>query len=89
MAGERKIQVQFGSGMVDAIDVPVDESNERWTEIKLQDGAVLRVKMSVISVARIIGQWDQLGNPQYAVNATPTMAVIEVPDKLKKPADVK
>jgi hypothetical protein len=33
---------------------------------------------------RVDGQYDPQGNPMYAVNMAPTMAVVEVPAHLRK-----
>lgn len=66
-------------------EVPILESTERWTELKLEDGTILRVKPSVISVIRLENQWDQENNPLYALKNGPNlMAIISVPDQLKK-----
>ena len=83
---ERKIKVQNPATgqMVDALDIPVEESSERWSEFKLEDGTVIRAKMSLLSVARIPDAFDPLGNPVYVTNAAPTFAVISVPDHLRK-----
>jgi hypothetical protein len=70
--------------MVDGFEVPVLESTERWTEIKLEDGSVLRLKPSVISAIRIPGQYDPEGNPMYALKATNTMMVADAPEHLKR-----
>lgn len=84
---ERKIkfQQQPGGPMIDGVEVPIQESTERWTELTLEDGAVLRVKPMVVSAIRIDGQWDQEGNPVYALKGGPAVSTIaSVPDHLKK-----
>jgi hypothetical protein len=73
-----------GGKVVDAVEVPIEESLERWSELKLEDGSTLRVKMAVISVSRIQGMWDPQGNPFYMVNMSPVMAVVEAPEHLRK-----
>jgi hypothetical protein len=73
-----------GGKVVDAVEVPIEESLERWSELKLEDGSTLRVKMTVISVSRIQGMWDPQGNPLYMVNMSPVMAVVEAPEHLRK-----
>jgi len=70
--------------MVDGFEVPVVESTERWTEIKLEDGSVLRLKPTIISAVRVSGQYDPDGNPMYALKATNAMVVAEAPDHLKR-----
>jgi hypothetical protein len=73
-----------GGKVVDAVEVPVEESLERWSELKLEDGSILRVKMTVLSVSRVIGEWDPQGNPFYMVNMSPIIAVVEAPEHLRK-----
>jgi hypothetical protein len=85
---ERKIRIptQPGGKPADAFEVPIRESTERWTEVTLEDGAIIRLKPTIIGFARIDGQWDLEGNPIYvARGAAPVMALVSVPDHLKKP----
>jgi len=74
----------FNGKMSDGMEVPVEESNEKWSEFKFEDGTIIRAKISLIQVVRVTDEYDPLGNPSYAINMTPTIAVIEVPDNLKK-----
>jgi hypothetical protein len=84
---ERKTKVQLppDGKLVDGYDVPVLESTERWTEIKLEDGSVLRLKPSIVSAVRLPEQWDPHGNPMYALMTTNTMVVADAPAHLKRP----
>jgi hypothetical protein len=70
--------------MLDGTEVQVDESTERWSDFKLADGTLVRAKITIISAVRVDGQYDPQGNPMYAVNMAPTMAVVEVPAHLRK-----
>lgn len=84
---EKKIKIQLpGLGLVDGFDVGVSESTEKWTEIKLDDGSVLRVKPVVLGAVRIIGQYDPEGNPMYALKANQVMIVTSAPEHLRKGA---
>lgn len=88
---ERKVKFQQtpGGPMIEGYEVPIAESTERWTELTLEDGAILRVKPMVIGAIRIEGQWDQEGNPLYALKGGPAVSTISsVPDRLKKPGSV-
>ena len=81
---ERRVSVPLPSGgQGQGVEVPVDESNERWSEFTLRDGTTIRAKMTVISAVRIDGQYDPMGNPTYNVNFTPVFAV-NSPDELRK-----
>jgi hypothetical protein len=82
---ERKITVPLPSGgNAEATEVQVEESTERWSEFQLQDGTILRAKATILSAARVDGQYDPLGNPMYHVNVAPVMTVVSVPDRLRK-----
>ncbi|MGB8412312.1 MAG: hypothetical protein WCE23_05750 [Candidatus Binatus sp.] len=81
---ERKVQVPYMGKMVDGMDVPITESNERWSEITLEDGTMLRVKQSVAAVVRLDGQYDLEGNPMYFVKSAPSVAIVQVSPKLRR-----
>lgn len=83
---EKKTKIQVpGLGLVDAVEVEVTESTERWTEVKLSDGTVIRAKPVVVGVLRIEGHFDQEGNPMYQLKASQIMTV-NAPDHLRKDA---
>ena len=71
---------------MDGVEVPVVESTERWSEIKLEDGSVIRIKPSILSAIRIPGDWDPEGNPMYVLKANNAMMIAEASEKLKRPA---
>jgi hypothetical protein len=83
---ERKKMNIVGLGDVEGTEVGLVESVERWTELKLDDGAVLRIKPVVISVLRIEGRYDPQGNPMYAVQAGQTMTIVSTPEHLHRPS---
>lgn len=83
---ERKTTVPTPIGIADGYEVPIIESKERWSELTLEDGTVLRVKPNVITAIRVEGQYDQDGNPLYALKSTQIMAVVSCPDRLLKNA---
>jgi hypothetical protein len=83
---EKKTKVQLAPNgpMLDAVEVGVAESTERWSEIKLDDGSILRIKPVVIGTARVDGQYDQEGNPVYTVKVNQVMTVASSPEHLRK-----
>jgi len=85
---ERKVKIPMppDNRMVEGFEVAITESTERWTEIKLEDGSVLRVKPSVLSAIRIAEQFDQDGNPMYVLKAQNAMIVSQAPEHLKRAA---
>ena len=83
---ERKTTVHLtGTDQVaEGFEVPVEESNERWSEFKLEDGTTFRVKVTVVSAVRVEGQFDPQGNPTYVMNMTPVIALVNAPERLRK-----
>jgi hypothetical protein len=84
---ERKIKIPFptpNSPPVDAYEVSVSESTEKWSEITLEDGSVLRVKPNIVGAIRIPGQYDADGNPVYALKANQTAIVTSSPPHLRR-----
>ena len=71
-------------GSTEGYEVAVKESTERWTEITLEDGTVMRLKPTVISAIRIDNMYDAEGNPVYALKSAQTVVITSVPDVLKK-----
>ena len=81
-----KVQIPPSNETVDGVEVEVDEALEKWSEVRLTDGSVLRVKVTVASAIRVDGRWDQDGNPVYVIKGTQTMVVSSSPEKLRKKA---
>lgn len=82
---ERAIKAPLPTGeIVDAFDVPVAESNEKWSELTLEDGTVMKIKMNVVSAIRVPNHYDAEGNALYLVKGQPAMVIISVPEHLRK-----
>lgn len=64
-------------------EIPVRESTERWSIVTLDDGTVMRVKVSVMAAVRIENEWDKDHNPLYVLKAAPMMDLSNVPGDLK------
>ncbi len=79
-----KITVPAGGGTAQGVEVAVSESTERWSEFKLEDGTVLRAKMTLTSAIRVDNQYDPEGNPVYVIKGLPVMAVISVAQEFKQ-----
>jgi hypothetical protein len=71
--------------VVDGVEVDIDETLERWTEVKLADGTVVRVKLTVLTAQRAVRDYDPQGQPWYTLNMAPVVAVVSIPDKFMKP----
>lgn len=78
-----KIKLNFGSEMVDATPVEINQANEYFNQYFLDDGTVLKMKLVATKVFRIDGRYDQEGNPVYFVQSTNVLSV-NSPQELKK-----
>lgn len=82
---ENKISLTLPDGQTKVgVDVAIEESNERWSDLKLQDGTTMRVKFSIIQMVRVDGEYDPDGNPMYIVKGTPTIVISSASDSMKK-----
>jgi hypothetical protein len=83
---EKKVKFQMPgqAAPVDAVEVAVAESTERWSEVHLEDGTVLRLKPVVVGAIRVDGQYDQDGNPVYSLKVNQIMIVGSAPEHLRK-----
>lgn len=82
---QKKLKVTLQDGTsADVLEVPVVETTERWSEVKLEDGTILRIKPLVISVTRIEGKYDPEGKPMYAIKAGHTIMLDSVPQELQR-----
>jgi len=84
---ERKVNVPNptgGGGFLEGRNVDIIESTERFCDLKLSDGTILKIKPSVIRVARLVDQWDNQGDPMYVVSSNNVLIVAQAPPDLKK-----
>ena len=79
MSGDKK-RLKLPSGeTVEGTFIGVIESTERFTDIKLEDGTILKAKVSVAEVARVDGRWDDDGNPLYFLKSQTVITVAKSP----------
>ena len=44
----------------EGVEVQIEESTERWSEFKFEDGTVIRAKLTIMSAVRVEGEYDPL-----------------------------
>lgn len=72
------------SGKPEGVEVQVDVSTERWSDYKLSDGTIVKAKVTIVKAVRL-NQFDPNNNrPVYAIEATMTTVVSDVPPELMK-----
>ena len=88
MAERKKtIRIPPGEDVVGSL-IDIVESIERFNEVRLDDGTVLRVKLVTTEVTRIDDRWDAEGNPMYAIKSHNVVSVVEAPENLKRKVQV-
>ena len=68
-----------------AQDVDVTEAKEVWSEYRLADGTVLRIKPVMITISRVEGEHTIEGDPVYNMKST-LVTDVRAPQELKKSA---
>jgi hypothetical protein len=83
---ERRVKIVLppNNQPVEGFEVPIESANEKWNEYVLEDGTVIRAKMSAFSFIRIDNQWDQENNPQFAMRSNNQHIIVSAPDKYKR-----
>jgi hypothetical protein len=79
-----KVQVTPGGPQVDAVEVPIADHTERWSDYELEDGTIIKVKQVPLEILKVIDHYDPDGNPLYVLKAQPIVNVSYVPEKLKR-----
>ncbi len=80
-----KIKLMPTGEEVNAYDIGVAESVEKWSEFTLEDGTVLRMKVTLGGAQRIVGRYEpNTGLPMYNLNAMPQVMMVHIPEELKK-----
>jgi hypothetical protein len=80
---QRKRTVPGPDGPVEATVMGFRTPTEHWTEVLLDDGTVIKLKLVVTDVYRIDDQYDDEGNPMYVVRSQNILRV-DAPDNLRK-----
>lgn len=73
-----------GGKKVNLTPVTVEESTERWSDVRLADGVILRIKPVIVGADRIEGEYDPEGNPTYRLKSSVIMVIEKAPEELKK-----
>jgi len=80
-----KIKTKLANGEeVEALNIPITQSVEKFSELTLDDGTTLLIKTTAIRVGRVIGKYDQKGEPIYNVQSANLVAVKHCPEELRK-----
>ena len=61
--------IKYQGRSVDAQELDVVSSNERWNEYQLADGTELAIKLVLVKVFRAVNEKSSEGEPLYMVNS--------------------
>lgn len=75
MPVERKKRVDRNGREVEATELLFRAAAESWNEYLVDDGSLLRLKIVVTEVNRLEGEYDDEGQPVYAIKSVNTMRV--------------
>ncbi len=85
MERRKQVKDQFGK-LVEGTVVDVAESTERFSELTLEDGTILKTKIVAVEAIRLDNQWDNEGHPVYILKSQNIVAVTYSLEGLKKKA---
>ncbi len=88
MPERRKIVRDQTGAEVEGVVVDVVESTERFSDIRLEDGTLVRIRPVIVEVIRIEGKWDNEGKPLYVIRSANVMTVDDVDESLQKKSPV-
>ena len=77
-----KRRVQFAGQECEATVVPIEESIERWSEVKLEDGAELGIKPVPTEVVRLEGMQNSEAVPVYRIKSA-SIVTVAAPSELR------
>ncbi len=70
-------------GTIRGVRVQIARSVEQFSTIELEDGTVLKTKISAIEALRVHDSWDEEGNPVYVLRRNEVVSIVKAPDNLK------
>ena len=84
MAERKKTFTDHAGNEISGTVVKVQQATELFSDIRLRDGTLLRIKPVVTEALRLENSWDNDGNPMYVVRSANVVVVDEVNDSLKR-----
>ena len=75
--GRKTIRDQSGNKVM-GVPVGIKESVERFSELKLEDGTILKTKVVAVEAIRLEGN-DNEGNPMYVLKSQTVVTVFDSP----------
>ncbi|MBA2510173.1 MAG: hypothetical protein H0X19_00320 [Rubrobacter sp.] len=82
MARKKKTRLPDGR-TVEGSSVPFQTGGEHWNEYLIEDGSMLKVKLVATDIIKVDGEYDDQGNPLYALHST-QVVVVDSPEDLQR-----
>jgi hypothetical protein len=82
----RRVELKVGDKSIEGTLVDFETVREEYNSYKLSDGSMIRMKTVVTNIIRT-EEFTPTGEPIYVVNSQ-NVLVADVPDGLKKPAQI-
>ncbi len=83
---QQKVKLRYQGKTREGVSVSVEESIEHWTIIKLEDGTTIRMKPVATDVVRLVGEYDNEGQPVYLVKSA-NILTLRIPIALCKDSE--
>ena len=77
------VKVTFQGKEHDAVPVEANQATEHWNHYLLDDGTVLKLKVVVTNIARLMGAYNDDGDPVYVIKSGQILTST-CPEHLKK-----
>lgn len=83
----KRIKARAPDGnLVDAQRLTIEASEDSFSDVLLEDGTTIRLKVVAIGAIRYENQWDLKGDPIYTVQNQVVLTVKDCPDEgLRRP----
>lgn len=82
---EETVEVEDESGRTRrGVRVQIAKSVEQFSTIELEDGTILKTKISAVEALRVDNEWDGDGNPVYILRRNEVVSVVKALDRFKK-----
>lgn len=82
LARKKKTRLPDGR-TVEGVIAPFQTGGEHWNEYLIEDGTILKVKLVATEIIKVDGEYDDQGNPLYALHST-QVVVVDSPEDLKR-----
>jgi len=80
-----KTKIVFNGQLVVATRIPINHTEEQWSQYILADQTVLRMKVIVLEIYRIDDLYDGDGNPVYHIKSTSVASAVPPADLKRVP----